>query len=245
MENQNKTVYSTVEFDNWAGRADQSLIPQEEYLIKKYLTDKTKNVIEAGTGGGRIAFNIENLGFKNVWGFDFVPELIDYAKKAAVKRNSNVVFIESDAADLTQIKDNQFYYSIYLQQLICFLPKESIENALKESYRITQTGGTVLFSFLNYSGNKRNRYLSIILSALRKLRGESLSPQQLPWLVYNGKFNRAFLKKKQPVNYWFTKDEIKKLLIQTRYSISEITTSGEILNLKNKYEGMLYIVCKK
>ena len=129
----NKEVYSTLELDNWRKRANENLIPAERYPIEKYLTDKSRNVIEAGTGGGRIAFNIEKLGFKNIWGFDYIPEMIEYAKITAGLNNSGIHFPQGDAVDLSKFDNDKFFYTIYLQQVISFIPHHSIQKAIDES----------------------------------------------------------------------------------------------------------------
>ncbi len=241
----NKEVYSTLELDNWRKRANENLIPAERYLIEKYLTDKSRNVIEAGTGGGRIAFNIEKLGFKNIWGFDYIPEMIEYAKITAGLNNSGIHFLQGDAVDLSKFDNDKFFYTIYLQQVISFIPHHSIQKAIDESYRVTAPDGTAIFSFLYYNGKRRNRYLSFFLKIIRLFQGDELSPQQLPWLIINHKINWKFFLKNQPVNYWFRKDEIISMLTNAGFEIRELKTSGEILNLKNKNAGMIYAVCIK
>jgi SAM-dependent methyltransferase len=241
----NKEIYSTQELECWAQRANEDLIPAEKYLINKYLINKNARVMEAGTGGGRIAFNIEEMGFSNIVAFDYVPEMIDYAKNQQKIRHSNIQFSVADASDLEIFGRNVFDYLIYLQQIICFIPESLIEKALIASYTIASEGAVAIFSFLLWEGRSFNPFISVFVNLFRLLRGEPLSRQSLPWLRFNQKFNRAFLKKGQATNYWVKKEEIISLIKRVGYSIIEIKTTGEILNLKNKNYGMLYIVCKK
>lgn len=241
----NKSIYSNQEFRSWAGRADGDLIAVEKYLIEKYLKNNGGEVIEAGTGGGRIAFNIEKMGFSNITAFDYVLPMIEAANQHKLKRQSNINFLTLDATDLSTLRDGSFDYLIYLQQVICFIPKEFIEKALAESYRIAKDGAISIFSFLLWEGRSFNAVLSILLNVMRLLRGEPISRQSLPWLRFDNKLNWSFFKKGQATNYWFKRDEISLLIKKSGYFIMECGTAGEILNLKNNNSKMLYIVCRK
>ena len=84
MENLNAKLYSNEILDEWQKR--KHLIKAEEYFISKYLLNKSYTILEAGTGGGRISFELEALGFKNIKAFDIVPEMIEYALEK-VKKN--------------------------------------------------------------------------------------------------------------------------------------------------------------
>lgn len=241
----NKEVYSEQELECWAQRANEDLILPEKYLISKYLINKNAKVIEAGTGGGRIAFNVERMGFSDIVAFDFVPEMIEYAKEQQKIRHSGIKFYVADAADLQIFERNTFDYLIYLQQIICFIPENLIEKALKISYEIAAEGAIAIFSFLYWNGRMLNSFISAMVNLFRLLRREPFNKQSLPWLKFNQKINWSFLKKGQATNYWVKKEEIISLISEAGYSIIEIKTSGEILNLRNKNSGMLYIVCEK
>ncbi len=244
-QSSNKEIYSKQEFKSWADRASGELIPAEKYLISKYLKNPGGRVIEAGTGGGRIAFNIESLGFPQITAFDYVPDMIEAAELNKQRRQSKIKLLVLDAANLESIDNDSFDYLIYLQQVVCFIPDDLREQAIKESYRIAKDGAISIFSFLLWEGRILNTALSYILNTLRFFRGEPVSLQTLPWLKFNNKFNRAFLKKGQATNYWFRRDEIISLLIRTGYTILENKTAGEILNSDHRNSKMLYVVCRK
>ena len=85
----NLDVYSTSEEGlSWQSRAGHGLYNFEEYLLKKYLTDKNARVIEAGCGSGRISFLLSDWGFKNIDAFDYSKEMIRKAHQFQSKRNS-------------------------------------------------------------------------------------------------------------------------------------------------------------
>ena len=97
MITDNKTVYSTVEFDSWAKR--EGLIRSESFLIENYFdSNPIQDTVEAGTAGGRILFDLKRRGFSNLSGFDFVPEFIEQAKKS--DSNGKIHFQVMDATRL-------------------------------------------------------------------------------------------------------------------------------------------------
>ncbi|MBP0902479.1 class I SAM-dependent methyltransferase [Mariniflexile gromovii] len=226
-----KKLYATTLLDKWS--KIEIIYHHESFLIKKYLIDKTKNVLEAGTGGGRLVFYIEELGFKNISAFDFVPEMVDYANNRKRIVKSNIEFIVADATDLYQYENDSFHYLIYFQQVLGFISDESLfKNSLKEAYRIAQKNAIVMFSFSEWNSRKINPLISIVVNFLRIIRGEKYQKHHLPWLKLNGKFNWKFLNKNQPLVYWVKKDYLISLLENIGFSVIEVY-------------GELNLVCKK
>lgn len=137
----NKEVYSTVEFNSWTYR--KGLIKAEKFLIEKYLDSKGRT-LEAGTGGGRILLELLKLGFSSLYGFDFVPEFIEVAKKR-LDITKSIIFEVQDITDL-HYEDSYFDQIICLQQLISFIEEEEERTkALKKAYRILKSGGNSAF----------------------------------------------------------------------------------------------------
>jgi ubiquinone/menaquinone biosynthesis C-methylase UbiE len=245
LKNINADLYSNDLFDSWINR--KNLIPVEEFLLKKYLTDTTKSVLEAGTGGGRISFRIEQMGFSNISAFDFAPIMIMHANKVAKNAGSNVQFKILDASNLAVYESNTFDYLIYLQQVLCFIDKEDLFiDSLKEAYRIAKQDGIIIYSFLDFDSRIFNPTLSKIISILRKLRKECISKQHLPWLKINNKFNWKLFNKNQPVTYWVKRDQIISVLKEIGFSIVEANNANQVTEQNDKKRlGMLYIVCRK
>lgn len=245
LKNLNAELYSNDLFKSWTNK--KGLIPVEEFLIKKYLTDTKKNVLEAGTGGGRISFQIEQMGFNNISAFDFVPNMIWYANEVAKNEGSNVIFKILDASNLEVYESNTFDYLIYLQQVLCFIDKEDLFiDSIKEAYRIAKQDGIIIFSFLDFDSRIYNSTLSQIISILRKLRKEDISKQYLPWLKINNKFNWKLFNKNQPVTYWVKRDQIISVLKEIGFSILEAQNANQVTEQNDKKRiGMLYIVCRK
>lgn len=242
-ENLNKELYSNELFKVWSEKQD--LLPIEEYLIHKYLVNKDAKIIEAGTGGGRIIFEIEKLGFRKLEAFDYVDEMVEYCRIKKNEINSKIEFSLADATNLSKYKTCDFDYLIYLQQILCFLNKDQLQLALKEAHRIGKNHSVYLFSFLNWESKIYNPLLSRLVNLFRTLRNEKTSKYQLPWLVLNGKFNWKLLNSNQPKNLWFKKGYISNILIDNGFEIIELKTGGEILGNKNSNSGQIYVVCKK
>lgn len=237
--NSNKDLYADKLFRTWSQR--NGLIPIEAYLLNKYLTNTSNKVIEAGTGGGRIIFEIEKRGFKHLNAYDFVAQMIDCCNTKKKYLNSSVSFKIADATNLEEYDDNSFDYLIYLQQVLCFIDKKDLNTALAEAYRVGKQDSTYLFSFLNWNSKFYNPPLSLIVNFLRLIRGEKTDKYKLPWLNINDKFNWLFLNKKQPQNLWLKEKHIIKILEENGFAIVECKTKLS----SNAKTGHIHIAAKK
>ena len=249
----NKDLFSGIEFSTWIEIED--IFSEEKYMIQKYLQPDLKTV-EAGTNGGRILLNMKEMGFTALAGFDNVPELID----AAIARNPerNIDFQVQDAVELSY-SDNSFDQILYLQQILCLLESEDRLKAMQESLRILKSGGVGLFSFLNFESRSSEFPFSIYiayLKALRKLRGNALSIQYLPWIVLGRKFNfKSTVLDRAPYVYWYRISEAYAELKSVGFEILGIGTIPQIRadNLKTtasellteEISGTLYIAVQK
>ena len=132
----NRYVFSTVEFGSWAYRS--RLIKAERFLIERYL-EKNSKTLEAGTGGGRVLFEMKALGFEHLFGFDFVPQFIKLAKK---RDTTGTSFEVGDAVRLGYL-NSSFDQIIYLQQIICCIDEgASRGRALIESAKARGTASS-------------------------------------------------------------------------------------------------------
>jgi ubiquinone/menaquinone biosynthesis C-methylase UbiE len=253
LSSSTKDLYSGVEFSTWLDL--EQLWPEEEYLIKKYLNPQL-SVVEAGVNGGRIVLKMQELGFTNLAGFDYIAELI--AKAIERDPDRTIDFQVQDAIELAY-PDRSFDQIIYLQQIICLIEGRANRlKAVQESYRILKQGGIGIFSVLSFESRNSHPIYSIYfkyLTLLRKLRGEDLSIQYLPWLKLGGKFNFNALLDRPPYTYWYQITEIHELLKSVGFEIVGMGTDSQIktdsLNATDRelyteeISGMLYIVVKK
>ena len=245
-------VFSTVEFDAWAD--GKGLNEDEKYLIVKYL-NKNGKTVEAGTAGGRILREMKDVGFQELYGYDYVPELIEQAKQRDASQS--ISFEVQDATDLTY-ENSSFEQIIYLQQIVCVIEEEDKRlKALTEAYRILKNGGTALFSFLNFESRIKSPLVVYLayLGMLRRLSGSNRSIQYIPWLKLGGKFNFLALLDRGPYPYWYKIPEAQQMLTKAGFKIVGVGSSYQIgqgkmcdniESLKNQpIAGMLYFVCKK
>ena len=236
----NKDLYSDQLFSVWSSKED--LLPIEKYFLEKYLVNKKGKVVEAGTGGGRIIFEIEKLGFTNLEAFDYVESMISFCNVKKRHLNSSINFKNADATKLIpDYSEKEFDYLIYLQQVLCFLDKDLLPKALNEAYRVGKQDSIYIYSFLNWNSKFYNPILSIMVNFFRILRGEKTNKYELPWLILNEKINWKFLNKNQPQNIWFKKNSILDILKKNGFSLIEVKSQVD----SSDKMGHLHIACKK
>lgn len=254
LRSETKEFYSTVEFISWADR--QGLTDDEKFLIEKYLS-KNGKTLEAGTGGGRILFEMKNLGFTFLHGYDFVPEFIERARQRDA--NHSIRFEVHDGTRLAY-KDASFDQIVYLQQFICVLDDEAARaKALKEAYRVLRVGGTALFSFLSFKtksgGPSYPAYLGY-LYLIRKLRRSDRSIRYFPYNYRGGKLNLpSLLLGGGPYLYRYTLHEAYHALSEVGFKIKAVgsreqITQGMMYKSVEEMEGKpirkaIYFVCEK
>lgn len=249
----NAQVYSTVQFDYWANK--ENLIIEEKYLIENYLNKKAKT-LEAGTGGGRILLEMKEMGFSSLYGYDYVPKLVERAKQKDPR--GSIAFEVQDATSL-KYENSSFDQIMYLQQIICLIEEEMGRvKALREAYRILKPGGTALFSFLSFDVRSKSNTYRPYLSYLKLFRywqGANRSIQYLPWLKHSGKYNFSALFDSKPYVYWYKLEEAYQFFKSENFEVIALGSSFQIKNgkmlstiealRKEPIEGMLYFVCKK
>lgn len=249
----NKDLYSGIEFSTWI--ENTGLIVAEKYLISKYLKPNLSS-IEAGTNGGRILLGMQDIGFNNLAGFDYIPGLIERARERDITKT--IDFQVQDAIDL-DYPDCSFDQIMYLQQILCTIEnQEDRLKAIQESYRILKQGGVGLFSVLSFESRSSQAIFASYykyLSILRKLRGDNLSIQCSPWFKSGGKFNFGTITDRPPYTYWYRVPEIYDSLKSVGFKIISIGTDTQISTdslkttdqelLSEKLSGPLYIVVSK
>jgi ubiquinone/menaquinone biosynthesis C-methylase UbiE len=249
----NKELYLNAEFCAWAHR--ENLDAEETYLIGKYL-DKSKRTLEAGTAGGRILLALQNSGFIDLHGFDYVSEFIDTAKKRDTSKE--ISFTVQDATSL-HYQHESFDQVLYLQQIISSIDLDVDRlKSLRESHRILRKGGVGLLSFLSFevrSSSFPYSWYIFYLKMLRQLKKSNVTIQHLPWMLHGGKFNLNALVDRPPYTYWYRAEEISIILKEIGFKIVSIGTTEQIKNnsmkstcqdlIKEQLGGTLYIVVEK
>jgi len=222
----NRRFYEETVFDFWASRT--ALTGVEEVLVDRFL-DKDGRTVEAGTGAGRILFDLDERGFGDLHGFDYVPGFIEIARSR--DQSGSIEFTVQDAVDL-DYRDAEFDQAIYLQQVLCFIedPADRLR-AMGEAARVLKPGGTALFSFLCYEA-RMNRPLyaafARYLRFQRRLRRRDVSLQYQPWLKTVDKPNLAALVDRRPYVYWYRFGEALDLLDHAGFDVSWTASTAQI-----------------
>lgn len=249
----NREIYGTVEFERWAFL--EKLFPEERYVIERYL-ERNADTLEAGTGGGRILLNMREMGFQRLRGFDFVPELIEEARR---RDASGAIRFEAQDATALPYPDDSAEQLIYLQQILCFIPEaEGRAAAAEHAARILKPGGTAVFSFLCHEVARTSLLHRAFLGWLRFvrfIRRSRRSLQSVPWMRLGNRPNFGALIDRGPYVHWFKVREAAELLIHAGLSLHALGTSRQIADdrmcasaeelLEQPLAGGLYVVCRK
>jgi SAM-dependent methyltransferase len=245
-------IFAGPEFKHWVEEED--LIAPERFLVRFLRSDQS--TLEAGTGGGRILRALSCRGFKELSGFDNVPELIHQARLKECRQP--MAFSVQDARTLTYA-DSSFEQLIYLQQVLCFIADtEGRQKAVSEAYRILKPSGLAVFSFLCYESRLNSVFYRAVIGYLRCVRTllrQRRSAQYMPWLWIGNRFNISAILDRPPHVYWFRFQDAVNLLLHQGFKIVGIGTRTETDQLRlcesmdqfqtSPKTGMLYIVCQK
>ncbi len=235
-----RDFFREVELDYWAEA--EGLKGEERTLVARHL-DPAQPTLDAGTGGGRIPRALAELGFTELTGFDFAPELV-----AAARRADRSAAIRFDVADATALPydDASFGQALYLQQVICTIDdQDGRRAALREATRVLRPGGTALFSFVcleaRLAARAQRAYVGY-LRAMRRLRRDQRSIQSMPRLRLRGKFDLGALRDRGPYNWWYRAEEAGRALVAAGFEVEGIGFGAE---LRRQPGGILYAVARR
>ncbi len=250
----NKDVFTKAEFDRWADR--EHLDGAERMLIERFL-QRGPRTIEAGTGGGRILLAMHDMGYRNLTGFDFVPEFIERARTR--DRSGEIRFEVQDATQLPYA-DGSFEQGIWLQQILSLIPTHAgRQKAAREAYRVLTPGAPALFSFMSFEARSSGRGYAAFLGYLRVLRGLTGSDrpiQLIPWMRLRDRFNWASLLDRGPYVYWFRAAEAYNFLRDAGFEVLGIGCSIQMMERelfhaspdafqRDPIRGALYLACRR
>jgi ubiquinone/menaquinone biosynthesis C-methylase UbiE len=117
----------------------------EEILFKRVF-DKKDRILELGTGTGRIAIGMAELGYEHILGVELSKEMIKEARRISSILELPVAFQQGDATHL-KYEDELFDGAIFGFNGLMQIPgSEARHNALSEIYRVIRPGGAFVFT---------------------------------------------------------------------------------------------------
>lgn len=234
---------TTPEAEVWVERALAPLYEEEAAFIHKHVVDRHAAILEGGCGAGRICFNLEKLGYRNVQGFDYSEVMVREAERRRPE-GSAVKFHLADATRLEAFDDESFDYLVYLQQFICTIPREQIPLAMRHAYRILRPGGVAVLSAMKFPGRRMNIPLSLVINVFRLLRGERPDLQSLPWMSFGGRPNHRWWARGQPAIYWFRPRQLVSMLENVGFEVFDWITDRDLRGDRAR-PMCQYVACRR
>lgn len=119
---------------------------RSEELICRRLFRTEQTLLDVGTGAGRIALGLYEIGFRNVIGIDFSKELIAEARRLAKRLDFPVPFRVMDVTQL-ELGENVFDGAIFGFNGLMLIPgRERRRTALRQLHRVLRPGAWFVFT---------------------------------------------------------------------------------------------------
>lgn len=134
------------------GGGFETMGKKEFNLILQEGLEKKDTLVDIGCGSGRLAYQLKDYLSDGVYyGFDILPELIQYAEKICDRKNFNFKVLTASQIEknLIPLEDNSIDWITFFS--VCtHLPHKNSFLYLQEACRILKPGGKILISFLEF-----------------------------------------------------------------------------------------------
>jgi ubiquinone/menaquinone biosynthesis C-methylase UbiE len=125
--------------------ANLGLWNSEEIVFRRvFQTDD--RLLELGTGTGRIAIGLEEIGYRHVLGMELSKEMVREARRIGKLLESSVSFVQGDATRM-KFEDDLFDGAIFGFNGLMQIPgREQRIQAMREIRRVVRPGGAFVFT---------------------------------------------------------------------------------------------------
>lgn len=131
-----------------------SISSVEYRLINKY-SNKYDKILDLGCGVGRIAFALENYGYKNIIGIDIANKMIQEAKRVNNNIEKNIQFEVMDATNL-KFEENHFDIVLAFHSITPIPKRSNRKRVLEEVYRILKKNEKMIISCFEQDKSRDN-----------------------------------------------------------------------------------------
>ena len=129
-----------------------------EELIFRKVFKPGERLLELGTGTGRIAVGLAEIGYHHVLGIELSQKMVKEARRIAKVLELPVFFQQGDATSL-KFEDELFDGAIFGFNGLMQIPgREARRTALAEIQRVLKPGGALVFTTHDREGSRHRNY---------------------------------------------------------------------------------------
>ncbi|NDV63520.1 methyltransferase domain-containing protein [Puniceicoccales bacterium CK1056] len=142
-----KSYYEDPEVVDHYRRATANIgLWQSEEVLFRRVFDQKDRILELGTGTGRIAIGLAELGFEHLLGIEISKGMVKEARRISTVLELSVAFQQGDATHL-KFEDELFDGAIFGFNGLMQIPgREARQKALAEIFRVIRPGGAFVFT---------------------------------------------------------------------------------------------------
>jgi ubiquinone/menaquinone biosynthesis C-methylase UbiE len=129
-----------------------------EELVLRRVFDPGDRILELGTGTGRIAIGLNEIGYRHLMGIDLCREMIVEARRINKVLGAGVSFRQGDATRL-KFEDGLFDGAIFGFNGLMQIPgREARRAALREIHRVVRPGAALVFTTHDRNASKHGSF---------------------------------------------------------------------------------------